>query len=152
MSGVGGFGETVTVATSVVDMSDAPLTKWTATVATSSVDVPMNGMTTAVVTLNVPSQNEALTAKLKVNVELGQAEPGTYATVYDRTLRDQGKNQLYGQQLECASGKVLEVAPIDNEKTVNIRRAVLGLIRIELYARLVRLHSPDFCGPASSQK
>ena len=49
-------------------------------------------------------------------------------------------------------GKALEVAPIDDEKDVNRRRAELGLMRVELYARLVRLNLPDLCGPVSSQK
>jgi len=72
--------------------------------------------------------------------------------VYDRTQRDQGKNQLYGEQLECATGKTLDEAPIDDGATVNKRRAELGLIRVELYARLVRLHSPDMCGAAISRQ
>ena len=99
-----------------------------------------------------PEFRRAVLPKLKANVDLGQAEPGTYATVYDRTQRDQGKNQLYGEQLECASGKALEEAPIDDEANVNIRRAELGLMRVELYARLVRLHSPDMCGSVTSKE
>ena len=99
-----------------------------------------------------PEFRLAVLPKLKANVDAGQGEPGTYAMVYDRTQRDQGKNQLYGQQLECATGRALEVAPIDDEKDVNRRRAELGLMRVELYARLVRLNSPDLCGPVSSQK
>ena len=83
--------------------------------------------------------------KLKANVDGGQADPGYYAMVYDRAQRDQGKNQLYGEQLECASGKALEEAPTDDEANVNIRRAELGLMRVELYARLVRLQSPAMC-------
>ena len=99
-----------------------------------------------------PEFRRAVLPKLKANVDLGQAEPGTYAAVYDRTQRDQGKNQLYGEQLECASGKALEEAPIDDEATVNLRRAELGLMRVELYARLVRLYSPDMCGPVTSKE
>jgi hypothetical protein len=99
-----------------------------------------------------PGFRLAVLPKLKANVDAGQGEPGTYAMVYDRTQRDQGKNQLYGQQLECASGKALDVAPIDDAKNVNIRRGELGLMRLELYARLVRLNSPDWCGSAGSQK
>ena len=94
----------------------------------------------------------AVLPKLKANVDAGQADPGTYAMVYDRTQRDQGKNQLYGQQLECATGKALDVAPIDDATNVNVRRAELGLMRLELYARLVRLNSPDLCGSVGSQK
>ena len=88
----------------------------------------------------------AVLPKLKANVDAGQADPATYAAVYDRTQRDQGRNQLYGEQLECATGKALDVAPIDDATNVNSRRARLGLMRLELYARLVRLNSPDLCG------
>jgi hypothetical protein len=90
--------------------------------------------------------------KLKANVDAGQADPAEYASVYDRTQRDQGQNQLYGEQLECATGKALSEAPIDDEAHVNLRRAELGLMRVELYARLVRLYSPDMCGSATARE
>lgn len=93
-----------------------------------------------------PEFRRAVLPKLKSNVEAGQGDAGTYAMVYDRTQRDQGKKQFYGEQLECAPGKPLSEAPIDDEATVNARRAQLGLLRIELYAELVRIHSPDMCG------
>jgi hypothetical protein len=89
--------------------------------------------------------------KLKANVDAGQGEPGMYAMVYDRTQRDHGRNQLYGEALECATGKPLTEAPIDDEANVNNRRATMGLMRVELYARLVRLSSPDVCGPVTSK-
>jgi hypothetical protein len=99
-----------------------------------------------------PEFRLAVLPKLKANVDAGQADPGTYAMVHDRTQRDQGKNQLYGQALECATGKALDVAPIDDATNVNVRRAELGLMRLELYSRLVRLNSPDLCGSVESQK
>jgi hypothetical protein len=99
-----------------------------------------------------PEFRVAVLPKLKVNVDAGEADPGSFAMVYDRTQRDQGKNQLYGQQLECVPGKALDLAPIDDEGNVNIRRAELGLMRLELYARMVRLNSPDLCGSAAPQK
>ena len=94
----------------------------------------------------------AVMPKLKANVDAGQADPAYYAMVYDRTQRDQDKNQLYGQQLECATGKTLDLAPINDVASVNKRRAELGLMRVELYARVVRLRSPDMCGAASSRQ
>ena len=84
--------------------------------------------------------------KLKANVDAGQADPGMYAMVYDRTQRDRRLKQLYGEQLECSAGKTLELAPLAEPATVNLRRAKLGLMRLEIYTRLVRLHSPDVCG------
>ncbi len=94
----------------------------------------------------------AVLPKLKANVDAGQADPGMYAMVYDRTQRDQGRNQLYGEQLECATGHALDVAPIDDAKNVNLRRAEMGLMRLELYERLVRQTSPDLCGSAPPPK
>ena len=99
-----------------------------------------------------PEFRRAVLPKLKANVDVGQADPGTYATVYDRSQRDQGKNQFYGEQLECTTGKALEEAPIDDEANVNLRRAELGLMRVEIYARLVRLYSPEMCGPVTSKE
>jgi hypothetical protein len=94
----------------------------------------------------------AVLPKLKANIDAAQADPGTYAMVYDRTQRDQGKNQLYGEQLECAPGKGLTEAPMDDEANVNLRRAELGLMRVEIYERLVRRSLPEMCGPATSRK
>ena len=42
-----------------------------------------------------PEFRLAVLPKLKANVDAGQADPGTFAMVYDRTQRDQGKDQLY---------------------------------------------------------
>jgi hypothetical protein len=92
-----------------------------------------------------PEFRRAVLPKLKANVDAGQGDAGTYAMVYDRTQRDQGKRQLYGEQLECSPGKPLVEAPIENETTVNMRRAQFGLMRIELYARMAQLRSPDMC-------
>ena len=53
------------------------------------------------------------------------------------------------EDIACPS--LVAVAPIDDEKDVNVRRAALGLMRLELYARLVRVNSPDVCGSSGSQ-
>ena len=96
---------------------------------------------------------QAVLPTLKAAIDAGQADPADYAMVYDRSQRDQGQSQLYGAQLECTSGHMLSEAPINDEATVNTRRAELGLIRVELYARLVRLFSPDMCtSDTSSQR
>ncbi len=87
----------------------------------------------------------AVLPKLKANVDAGQADPGSYAMVYDRTQRDQGKNQLYGMNFECGASKQLEASPVDEPNRVDVRRAELGLMRLSLYARLLRAHSPDIC-------
>jgi hypothetical protein len=96
-----------------------------------------------------PEFRQAVLSKLKSNVDAGQGDAGTFAMVYDRTQRDQRKKQLYGEQLECSQGSSLSEAPVEDASNVDLRRARLGLMRIELYARLVRLHSPDMCGSTS---
>ena len=85
--------------------------------------------------------------KLKANVDAGQADAASYALVYDRAQRDEGRNQLYGANLECSDASPeLHESPIDDEAHVNERRAGLGLMRMEHYARLVIEVSPRMCG------
>src|SRR5262249_61059697 len=91
--------------------------------------------------------------KLKANVDAGQGDPGAFAMVYDRSRRDAGKKQRYGENLECdGDNTTLHEPPIEDEAHVNLRRARLGLMRVELYARLVTEISPAFCPPAPAVK
>jgi hypothetical protein len=92
-----------------------------------------------------PMFRQQVLPKLKVLVEAGQADPESYALVYDLSQRDLGKKQLYGERLECAAGEAMHEAPIEDEPHVNQRRAELGLIRVELYARLAAEMMPQFC-------
>ena len=91
-------------------------------------------------------------SKLKANVAAGQADPQSYALVYDRLQGDSGKKQLYGENFECKTGETMHQAPIQDEPHVNQRRAELGLFRMELYARLVRETMPQLCRDAESTK
>ncbi len=95
-----------------------------------------------------PKFRQQVLPKLKANVEAGQADPDSYALVYDRSQRDQGKKQLYGTQLECKSGEAMHEAPIEDEADVDQRRAELGLMRMALYARLTAEMMPQFCAQA----
>jgi CubicO group peptidase (beta-lactamase class C family) len=90
-------------------------------------------------------------AKLKENVEMGEADAESYAMVYDRSQRDLGSNQLYGEQLECNAGQQIHEAPIEEKAHLDERRAELGLIRVELYARFVKELMPQFCPLANTQ-
>src|SRR6266481_1699365 len=96
-----------------------------------------------------PEFRRQVLPKLKANVEAGQADPGYYTMVYDRSSRDAGRNQLYGQNLECdGEDKALHETPIEDEEHVDIRRAQVGLMRVELYARTVIELSPSVCPAA----
>ena len=93
-----------------------------------------------------PAFRQKALPKLKANVDAGQADAGSYAMVYDRSQRDEGRNQLYGSNLECRDAEELHESPLDDEAHVNERRARMGLMRMELYARLVVEISPRMCG------
>jgi hypothetical protein len=80
---------------------------------------------------------EEVLPTLKAEVDIDEADPESYALVYDRSQRDLGKKQLYGEQLECKVGERMHEAPIEGEFHVDQRRAELGLIRVELYARML---------------
>lgn len=90
--------------------------------------------------------------KLKANVDAGQADPESYALVYDRSMRDAGRKQFYGEQFVCNAGEKLHAAPIEDEPHLNERRAELGLIRIEFYERMLAETMPQFCPPSTATK
>jgi uncharacterized protein DUF6624 len=96
-----------------------------------------------------PQFRQQVLPRLKALVDSGQADPGSYALVYDLSQRDLGKKQLYGERLECGTGEKMHEAPIEDESHVNQRRAELGLMRVELYASLVAELMPQFCQPAT---
>jgi hypothetical protein len=84
--------------------------------------------------------------KLKTNVDAGQADPESYAMMYDRSRRDARLKQRFGEGLECTpQNPTPREAPIEDERHVNQRRADLGLIRVELYAHVLIETSPPIC-------
>ena len=85
--------------------------------------------------------------QLSAALDVGQADPKGYATLYDRAQRDAGRAQSYGQNLECSSENPrLHRAPIEDEAHVNLRRAGVGLVRLEMYERIVIESSQALCG------
>ena len=91
--------------------------------------------------------------RLKANVDAGQADASDYSLVYDRAAREAGREQRYGQNLECdAQDPLLHEGPIEDEAHVDTRRARIGLLRLALYVRMVREISPDMCPGAPKAK
>ena len=99
-----------------------------------------------------PEFRRRVLPQLKANAAAGEADPQSFAMVYDRSRSDAGQKQLYGEQLVCKAGEKMHEAPMVDPANVNQRRAELGLIRVELYARLLAELEPQFCPPASSKK
>ena len=69
-------------------------------------------------------------------VKSGKARGSDLALLEDRVAMRQGKKQIYGSQIsrDQQTGKYF-VAPIEDEPNVNKRRAAVGLMPLEDYAR-----------------
>lgn len=63
------------------------------------------------------------------NVKKGNIEPDVYATVYDRMLKDNGKNQYFGS-FWCSEDKLCE---LENPKMIDSIRKSIGLPHINYY-------------------
>jgi hypothetical protein len=93
-----------------------------------------------------PEFRRRVLPKLEANVAAGQADAADYAMVYDRASREAGREQQYGQNLECdAQNPLLHEGPIEDAAHVDGRRARIGLLRLALYVRMVRELSPGVC-------
>jgi hypothetical protein len=73
---------------------------------------------------------------LRQAVKKGKAQPQSLALLEDRSLINQGKEQIYGSQVRRneQTGKN-EFFPIRDEANVNKRRASVGLQPLEEYAK-----------------
>ncbi len=93
-----------------------------------------------------PDFRRPMLAKLKANVDADEADPGAYASMFDRLQSDDGKKQLYGQNLVCdPQHPQLHRGDIDDVEHVDDRRAALGLMRLKLYEQFVISVMPPMC-------
>ncbi|MBV8810396.1 MAG: hypothetical protein JO033_17135 [Acidobacteriaceae bacterium] len=89
---------------------------------------------------------EQVLPKLKQNVDMGQADPADYASMFDRVQTDQKKPQRYGMNFVCTPEGKLAPSPIEDVAHLDRRRAEVGLLPMRLYAKLVIQNSPQgFC-------
>lgn len=59
------------------------------------------------------------------------------ALLTDRVLRNEGRPQLYGTQVDISSGEIV-VMPVDDPDSLDARRARMGLPPMEEYLRVIR--------------
>ncbi len=97
-----------------------------------------------------PQMRDLVLPALRSDVDAGQADPESYALVYDLSQVDKGKKQRFGERLVCQSGKLHE-APIEDKEHVNQRRAEIGLMRVELYSYFVARMMPQMCSAPAPQ-
>ena len=72
---------------------------------------------------------------LKASVVKKESQPIHYARLIDRMLINTDKPQLYGTQIDYASGEAPVFFPIENPEYINRRREEIGLGAIEHFAR-----------------
>lgn len=92
-----------------------------------------------------PDLRQEVLAPLRAAVDADEADPQNYAMVFDAFRRDRGEPQFYGERLECTPTQALHVADMEDAAGVGSRRASLGLLREEIYVRLVIETSPQIC-------
>jgi hypothetical protein len=93
-----------------------------------------------------PDFRRPMLAQLKANVDAGQADPGAYAKMFDRLQSDDGKKQIYGENLVCdAQNPKLHRGEIEDPEHVDERRATIGLMRLMLYEQFVIASLPEMC-------
>lgn len=88
LTGSDGFGGQVTLAPSIVDAANAPLTAWTIALDQTTLTVPQNGTATAIATVTIPSQNKGLVGTAKF-VATSSAGVGTFDASSAITALDQ---------------------------------------------------------------
>jgi hypothetical protein len=72
---------------------------------------------------------------MQKSVDAGESRASDIALLQDRILMRQGKKQIYGSQVVFNKAGAPEFYPIEDEKNVNVRRAKVGLLPIEEYAK-----------------
>ncbi len=84
---------------------------------------------------NLQTQEKYLPA-MRQAVKDKKARGSSLALLEDRVLMRNGKKQLYGSQIQPNGRGGYEIYPIEDEKNVNIRRAEVGLGKLEDYVRM----------------
>lgn len=69
--------------------------------------------------------------------ERGEIEGQEFALLADRTLRREGKKQLYGTQTDEAENGTFVAQPIEDEQNVDARRASIGLMPLGCYLKFL---------------
>jgi cysteine-rich repeat protein len=88
LTGSDGFAGPVNLTPSVVDANNMPITTWTVALDQISVDVPANGVATAVATVTIPSINNGLEGRVKF-AAASSAGVGTFEAISAVTAMNQ---------------------------------------------------------------
>ena len=84
--------------------------------------------------------------QMKADVEAGQVSSESYAMLLDRVESSSGQPQTYGENFVCAPDGKGRPSPISDPEHVDRRRAELGLIPLNLYAKVLgELYMNNLC-------
>ena len=82
-----------------------------------------------------PAFQEQVLGFLEAAMKKDEADPGQFAMLKDRVLRQQGKPQIYGTQFTTNADGTLSMQPTEDLPGLNKRRESVGLPSIEEYKR-----------------
>jgi Family of unknown function (DUF6624) len=89
---------------------------------------------------------EEVLPQMKVASEAGQISAESYAMLLDRVESNSGKPQTYGENFVCAPDGKGGPSPIADPEHVDRRRAEMGLMPLDLYAKaLGELYMNNLC-------
>ena len=84
--------------------------------------------------------------QMKADVEVGQVSSESYAMLLDRVESSSGQPQTYGENFVCTPDGKMKPSPIAHPEQVDRRRAELGLMPLNLYAKVLgELYMNNFC-------
>lgn len=126
LTGADGFSGQVIVTPSVVDAANAPLTAWTVT-APQTVDVPLNGTQSVVVSLSISSENKGLAGTLKIDTT-SAAEVGTHSATVAVTALNQISFKITSNNNQCVYPTQSAIKVTEGTKVRFVNAGTISLI------------------------
>lgn len=84
--------------------------------------------------------------QMRAAAEAGQISAESYAMLLDRVQSNSGERQTYGENFVCAPDGKGKPAPIADPEHVDRRRAEMGLMPLDLYAKVLgQLYMNNMC-------
>lgn len=97
------------------------------------------------------SQKQVL-PQMKADAEAGQVSAESYAMLLDRVESYSHRPQTYGENFVCSPDGKGRPSPIADREHVDRRRAELGLMPLDLYAKVLgELYMSNFCAQVAAE-
>jgi cysteine-rich repeat protein len=127
LQGVDGFAGPVGLSVEVLDSLGAPLPDWVAAIQPTSLDLPVNGTGSAVVTLAVPSQNKGLVGSVRI-ITTSSATLGTREATSAVTALNQISFNVTDNAGQCVYPTAAAIMVTEGTKVRFVNGSTIGLI------------------------